>query len=264
MAAPAGGETTPPNTFIFEGPTDPTISTAATFRFSGSDNSTPGPDLAYQCRLDSTDEGDFAACASPMTYTGLSEEQHTFDVRAVDLQGNSDPTPASYTWTVEAPPPDETAPEVTILSGPDLVTVNTSATFTFSATEAVTFECSLDGEPFASCASEIAYTDLNPGEHTFVVRATDLAGNSDEDDSEASYTWTITPPPRAYRPTSAARWSPRARWCTTTCSTVSETDSIIGANDITIDLDGHTIDGAGLGGGHSATTVSTASRSATV
>jgi len=32
VAAPPGGDTTPPNTFIFEGPSDPSISTTATFR----------------------------------------------------------------------------------------------------------------------------------------------------------------------------------------------------------------------------------------
>ncbi|MCL4858862.1 MAG: right-handed parallel beta-helix repeat-containing protein, partial [Caldilineaceae bacterium] len=249
VAAPPGADSTPPNTFIFEGPPNLSISTTATFRFSGSDNSTPGPYLVYQCRLDSADDSDFGACTSPITYNGLSLGEHTFEVRAVDLQGNVDPTPATRTWTIEPPPPDFTPPETTILSGPNLTTVNTNATFTFSANEEATFECSLDDpseDEFESCTSPITYNGLSVGVHTFYVRATDLAGN--DDDTPAEYTWTITPPPTA---------------ATVTCGQVV-TESIllthdlldcladglvVGAPGITIDLDGYTIDGTGLGAG---------------
>jgi hypothetical protein len=33
----------------------------------------------------------------------LAGQQHTFEVRAVDTQGNVDPTPASFTWTILTP-----------------------------------------------------------------------------------------------------------------------------------------------------------------
>ena len=48
------------------------------------------------------------ACSSPKDITGLSDGSHTFQVRAVDAVGNRDPTPAIFTWTVDATAPDTT------------------------------------------------------------------------------------------------------------------------------------------------------------
>ena len=62
------------------------------FGFSSSE-----PDATYECQLDG---GEFSPCASPVTYSGLSNGQHTFYVRAKDAAGNADATPASRTWTV--------------------------------------------------------------------------------------------------------------------------------------------------------------------
>ncbi|MBK9053061.1 MAG: right-handed parallel beta-helix repeat-containing protein [Chloroflexi bacterium] len=190
VAAPPGADSTAPNTTILDAPDDPSTDTTVTFDFSGSDNKTPGPYLTYECRLDG---GAYTACTSPITYTGLSLGTHTFNVRTTDAQGNTDTTPASHSWTTEAPPPDFEDPDTTITSGPDLMTVNTDATFTFTANEAAAFECSLDGDPFVACTTPTSYTGLSVGVHTFAVRAVDLAGN--DDDSEATYTWEITPPP---------------------------------------------------------------------
>ena len=74
-----------------------------------------------------------------------SRRQHTFQVRATDLAGNTDPTPAEHVWTIEAPPPP-VPPETTLgVPRPDPVTVQTTATFTFTSDIAdATFECSLD------------------------------------------------------------------------------------------------------------------------
>lgn len=247
VAAPPGADSTPPNTTIFAKPADPTHQTAAVFSFSGSDNSTPGPYLTYQCQLDGAG---YAACDSPITYTGLGLGAHTFDVRAIDLQGNVDPTPASYTWTIVPPPPDNDPPLVTITSKPDLMTVNTSATFAFVADEEATFACSLDGEPFTPCDSPITYTGLSVGQHTFVVQATDLAGNGggDEDESEASYTWTVTPPP-VPGTVSCGQVITQSIILTADVTGCLEDGLIIGAEGITIDLGGHTLAGTGLGAG---------------
>ena len=119
---------------------------------------------------------------------------HTFEVRAIDLAGNADPTPAMHTWTIEPPPADATAPDTLIGSGPDASTVATDAVFTFSSTEAgSTFECSLDGAAFAACTSPRSLSGLSVGAHTFRVRATDAAGNADA--TPAAYAWTIGPAP---------------------------------------------------------------------
>jgi hypothetical protein len=120
-----------------------------------------------------------------VNYSSLAEGNHTFDVKARDAAGNTDATPASRSWTV-----DTSGPDTIIDSGPTDPTSDTGATFAFSSTETgSTFECSLDGGPFASCSSPDVLTALEAGSHTFEVRATDPAGNTDQ--SPASHAWTI-------------------------------------------------------------------------
>jgi len=51
-------------------------------------------------------DGDpFAACSSPFTSASLPDGAHTFEVRAIDQAGNTDPTPASFTWVINTTPP---------------------------------------------------------------------------------------------------------------------------------------------------------------
>jgi PKD repeat protein len=92
---------------------------------------------------------------------------------------------------------DTTPPETTITSGPSGTTASSSATFGVSASEASTFECSLDTALFAACSSPATYTALVDGSHTFRVRATDAAGNTDP--TPAQQSWTVQPnvPPTA-------------------------------------------------------------------
>ncbi len=243
VSAPPGPDSTPPNTTIFSGPTNPTTENAATFGFGGSDNATPGPNLVYECRLDSTDDGDFAVCTSPVTYSGLGLGTHTFDVRAIDIQGNIDPTPASRTWTIESPPPDTTAPETTITSQPDATTTSTDAIFTFESNEpGSTFECELDGGGFLPCTSPQEYTSLGVGGHTFAVRAIDAASNVDP--TPATFAWTVTD---AAVPTAVTCGQVVVSSIIVTNHLVDCLGDglVVGANNITIDLDGHIIDGMG-------------------
>jgi hypothetical protein len=170
-------DTTPPGTTIDSGPSDPTNATGASFDFSSNEAGS-----SFRCSIDGSS---FVSCSSPTVYSSLTEGPHAFDVKATDAAGNTDPTPASYAWTV-----DTSVPETTIDSGPADPTTDTGATFAFSSSESgSTFECSLDGSPFASCSSPDVQTPLAAGSHTFEVCATDPAGNTDE--SPASYSWTI-------------------------------------------------------------------------
>jgi hypothetical protein len=172
---------TPPETTINSAPASATTETSASFSFSSSQAGS-----TFECSLDGAA---FAACTSPKTYTGLDENPHTFAVKATDLAGNTDATPANESWTI-----DITAPNTTIASGPPPVTNQTNASFSFSASQAgSTFECSLDGA-FAPCTSPKTYPGLGAGPHTFEARATDPAGNTDA--SPATHTWVIdlTPP----------------------------------------------------------------------
>jgi hypothetical protein len=171
-------DTATPQTTIASGPADPTAATGGDFAFSASESGS-----AFQCALDGAS---FSPCTSPKTYVGLAEGVHTFEVRATDTAGNTDPTPAAFTWTV-----DTTAPETAIDSGPADPSAAADADFSFSVGESgATFECALDGAAFAACASPQSYTGLAAGAHTFEVRATDVAGNTDP--TPAIYSWTVT------------------------------------------------------------------------
>jgi large repetitive protein len=171
-------DATPPETDITSQPAASTTSTSASFAFTSSETGS-----TFQCALDS---GAFAACTSPRAYSGLSTGSHTFRVRAIDAAANPDPTPDTYTWTI-----DTAAPQTTIASSPPASTQATTASFTFTASETgSTFECSLDNAAFAACTSPRALSSLAPGAHSFRVRARDAAGNLDG--SPAAHNWTIT------------------------------------------------------------------------
>jgi cysteine-rich repeat protein len=82
----------PPDTSFSRTPDARGTDTSADFGYASTESG-----VRYECSLDG---GTYAACQD--TYdVGLG--QHTLRVRAVDAAGNVDPTPAEYTWTVEAP-----------------------------------------------------------------------------------------------------------------------------------------------------------------
>ncbi len=78
------------------------------------------------------------------------------------------------------PTPDNTPPN-TKLKKAKVNSAARKATFTFSSTEkGSTFKCRLDKRKFSKCRSPKTYKHLKPGKHTFKVRATDKAGNTDK------------------------------------------------------------------------------------
>ena len=67
------------------------------------------------------------------------------------------------------------------------------STFVFTDSESpVTFECSIENEPFLACTSPFTFTVIvdtsNNGQHQFAVRAVDPAGNIS---GAASYKWKV-------------------------------------------------------------------------
>lgn len=173
-------DTAGPTTSIDSAPSGTTNSSSATFSFSASEAG-----VSFGCSLDG---GGFTACTSPRTFTGLSDGSHTFSVRATDAATNVGPT-ASASWTIDATPPNTT------LSGAPAGTVaSTDATISFGATESpATFACSLDGAGFSACTSPAVLTGLADGSHTFRVRATDAAANTDP--TPATATWIVDAAP---------------------------------------------------------------------
>ncbi|MDX1621920.1 MAG: Ig-like domain-containing protein, partial [Nitriliruptorales bacterium] len=86
-----------PATSIISGPSGTVASQSATFEFTASE-----ADASFQCRLDGSR---WRLCVSPRSYRGLRQGKHVFEVRAMDSVGNTDPTPATRSWTVDTPAP---------------------------------------------------------------------------------------------------------------------------------------------------------------
>ena len=165
----------PPDTLLTSTPPNPSPA-AVSFSFSASEGG-----CSFQCQLDS---GGWSSCASPVAYPALATGSHTFQVRAIDAVGNMDTSPAQYTWTVDADPPD------TLLTSTPPNPSPAAVSFSFSASEGgCSFQCQLDSGGWSSCASPVAYPALATGSHTFQVRAIDAVGNMDA--SPAQYTWTV-------------------------------------------------------------------------
>ena len=93
-------DSTPPETAIDGSPPALLDSGSASFDFSGSDPGGSGIE-SYSCRLDSTEEGAWAPCVSPLAYDSLADGSHRFEVRATDHVGNADPTPAWREFTID-------------------------------------------------------------------------------------------------------------------------------------------------------------------
>jgi hypothetical protein len=176
--------TTPPQASITAGPAqggftkDPTPSFSFTSNKAGS---------TFLCRVDA---GPFQPCNSPRTLPPLSNNAHTFYVRATDAAGNVGPIVYRY-FTV-----DTVAPQTTITGGPSGSTTDPTPTFSFTSSESgSTFRCRFDSQPFAVCsgpgANHTPSTSLAVGTHSFEVRATDKASNVDA--TPAKRTFTVVP-----------------------------------------------------------------------
>ncbi len=87
---------TPPQTTIGTGPSANSATSTAGFTFSSSEAGS-----TFECQLDSTV---WAACSSPRSFSSLPVGAHSFAVRAIDASGNVDATPATWHWTIAAPP----------------------------------------------------------------------------------------------------------------------------------------------------------------
>jgi hypothetical protein len=100
---------TPPETAITGGPAGSIPDSTPTFRFAADQAGS-----TFQCRVDG---GAWTRCTSPTTLAGLSLGPHSFEVRARDVGGNLDATPARRDFNIIGPtiePPDVTPPTVSL------------------------------------------------------------------------------------------------------------------------------------------------------
>ncbi len=171
-------ERTRPQASITGGPRQGGFTNNSTPSFAFASNE---PGSTFVCRLDGRP---FKPCGSPHRTPLLSEGRHVFFVRAIDAPGNESPV-VWRSFTV-----DTVAPVVRISSGPGqgMVSANPSPSFGFASNDSdAGLSCQLDGGGFQSCSSPFTASGLADGSHTFQVRATDRAQNTDL----VSRTWTV-------------------------------------------------------------------------
>lgn len=141
-----------------------TNSTEITFEFV-----TDTSDAHFMCSLDYKEA---SHCDSPITYRGLADGKHHFQVNAVSPSVGADRIAATYDWVVDTVPPSTTLK--TAPSGPDGYMADI-----FSSEPRSTYACSVDGSPAFSCRTPYMLTGFLPGNHDFKAFAIDEAGNVD-------------------------------------------------------------------------------------
>src|SRR5574338_1231189 len=154
-------DTSTPDTTITSSPSNPTSSTSASFSFTSTKAGT------FECQLDASG---FTACTTPKLYSSLTQGSHTFQVRAIDTIGNIDPTPATYTWTI-----DSISPVITLI-GSSPLDVELGSVYVDAGATALD---NLDGDITGSIVvgGDIVDT-FTVGTYTITYDVTDSLGNA--------------------------------------------------------------------------------------
>jgi hypothetical protein len=184
---------TPPETTVDSGPSGLTNDSTPTFTFSSNDQSS-----TFQCRVNG---GSFASCSSPHTRSVLPDGDYTFEVRATDDAGRTDPTPAGRLFTIDTVPP--TIPNVigTTPGSPandNNPRVRGAAAANSTVRLYTTIDCS--GSPAATgSAAEFAAPGLQatvPNNSTtrFYATAVDQAGNVSACSASSATYVEVSPP----------------------------------------------------------------------
>jgi thermitase len=171
FSSPAGTEqvgSPPLDTVITSSPSSFSSVSTATFAFTAT-----AAGATFACAIDG---GNFTSCASPYTTSVLADGPHSFNVRATDSSGVTDPSPASRSWSVDTVPPLLTLNGVTtptqvtsqVISG----TVEGGITPSVSVSTATASPATVSGNSW-SCT----ITGLAAGDHIITVQAVDAAGN---------------------------------------------------------------------------------------
>jgi hypothetical protein len=159
-----------PQATVVDGPEPLTNETTAEFTIEAPDAD------RLECRVD---DGDFEACRSPVSRT-VEEGDHTFEVRAFDVDGTAGP-PAEYRWTVDTTPPTVEI-DSAVREGRETAVVSFTPGESESRIECVLLKLEESGptevDRVADCTSPRVFEGLEGGKAYLVqVRATDAAGN---------------------------------------------------------------------------------------
>ncbi|HEX2084159.1 MAG TPA: Ig-like domain-containing protein [Solirubrobacteraceae bacterium] len=185
-------DTTPGAVTIEGGPGPLGRSRTPEWRFSGEEGA------SFECRLSLRDVpvADWGPCVSPRGFdlSGRPDGVFAFALRATDAAGNLGPVgEAAYEL-------DTTAPDAPAIERrPDTPGTDRTPSWRFSGEQDATFSCRVEREPSGTvldwtlCASPFT-ADLaraDDGRYRFLVRATDVAGNTGE---AASGAYELVPP----------------------------------------------------------------------
>jgi len=171
-------DTTPPDAPTVTGaPSGVVASDSATLTLGGE------ADASFEC---SVDEGPYAACAGPLSLTGLADGAHTVAVKQVDAAGNVGTDVTTRSWTV-----DTSVPDVPDTEDEPVDSTATVATLRFATPAGLTAECSLDGAPYEACASPVDVAGLAVGRHTLALRMVNAAGTAG---AARTVTWDVKAP----------------------------------------------------------------------
>ncbi len=179
-------DTLAPDTNILTGPATLTNQNTASFGFTSTKNGS-----TFECKID---QGSYEVCTTPANYDNRADGTHTFFVRATDPVGNTDQTPASFTWKVDTVPPI-----AVIIGAPPSLTNMRNASLTVAGDDVIAYQYNLDFGVFSadtSTSTPIELSGLLDGTHKVLVVGKDSAGNwqKPENATPASWTVDITPP----------------------------------------------------------------------
>lgn len=163
--------------------------------WSGTDNTTPTDQLRYFVSLNEGPWRDMES-QTALTLSSLTDGRHLFAVRAVDLAGNEDPSPATIEFFLDTIPPRTTAVEIgRWVPGVISLTCTITAQDNITPPEKLKFSLELDGHepsPFVDVPS-LPVKGLDDGEHLLLVRAMDEAGNVEQPPYEHRFSIEIPP-----------------------------------------------------------------------
>ena len=178
--------------------------TSVTFGYTGT------PHATFECRLDGWGDQGWEPCdgygRGTVTFDGLDEGTHAFEIRATTKAGTGEV--ARRVFVI-----DRTAPTATIVApAAGAALLRGTGKLEMVADEPLaTFTCSLDGAAATECDPGEPLPLLALGEHTLRVTAVDPAGNRSAIDCVGSVVrFSVVAPPPVVTPAPAAPEQPAA------------------------------------------------------
>jgi len=177
-----------PETVITQGPSEGSAINSAdvTFIWTGNDDMTPVSGLVYSFKIDQIDWSSFSSDTTHL-FSGLSEGNHSFSVKARDLAGNEDPSPATRNFSIDTAPPSPASDfrgsssqtgirlDWTHSPSPD---IHSYRLYWDNGTGVINYDAAIATISYPSNSFNIGI--FNEGFYHFGLRAVDKAGNEEK------------------------------------------------------------------------------------